>query len=390
MKAKVFSSDQERQIVQGYDKMGLAALAKHWHCMQITIKGVLARYGIALKDPYHFTSTSISDSDELEIIKRYQSGTSIESLKKEFKINHRRIVRIFSKRKVEKILRTSQKQLSLETIEQIINCFYAGLTMAELSDEFGMANHTLRGVLRAHGVALRSKGELNTLSVSLEKATLMKEAYERTLSLRLVGRQFGYCNASVKKAILEYYPDFVLSDKTPSNEQIWMHEYGEAKGREMYRRHMRAIAKKNRGRLGPRPSNTSGGYGVKGWYNGFFFRSLKELSFILANETSHKIESAEGLIRVKYRDGDRFRYYYPDFVLDDKDIVEVKDKYSMSDTKVLAKMKALKRFCKGTRYTCRIEDISLNQAAIKTLYLEGKIVFSSRHDEYVKETYGTR
>lgn len=386
---RTFTKEQEDTIAEIYQREGsIIALSRQYKASQVSIKRVLELRNIPIKDnPYYSTSAQI---DESELVRLYEEEYySMEDLKAHFRTNHRRVKRILLAHGLGVVPRKSVKHISPECVDDILTYFYGGLSLTEICQRVGVGAYKVKEVLNDHGIIMRGKGELNIIHITPEEASKMKRIYDETLSLRLVGREFGFSPPFVKEAIKRYYPDFEVSTEHPSTEQIWMYEHGIRKGRKMFKELMSKIADERRGKPGPRPSPGTFGRGVSGWYRDLYFRSLKELSFILKYEKEHEVESAEAVIRVKYKDGDRFRHYYPDFILDKTIIVEVKCIYQRDDRITKAKMKALKRYCKTHGYTCRFEDAEIDHPAIKNLYREGKVVFSTKNEEYVKLTYDT-
>jgi hypothetical protein len=72
-----------------------------------------------------------------------------------------------------------------------------------------------------------------------------------------------------------------------------------------------------------KPAPKGSGGGIDGWFNGFYFRSLLELSFLL--DMSNKgilVESAEtNKFKVPYKVNNKTKHYFPDFYLPNENIV---------------------------------------------------------------------
>lgn len=139
---------------------------------------------------------------------------------------------------------------------------------------------------------------------------------------------------------------------------IWTEKYGavEAVIREQKRRNKLSISSSGEnnpmfGKLAP----FQAGVGIKGWYRDIFFRSLRELSFMLQLDRDGRIwrtaESSD--FRVEYINyvGNRATYV-ADFIVDDRIIIECKPLYLQRTFTVMAKSAAMQAFCaeKGLEY----------------------------------------
>lgn len=98
-------------------------------------------------------------------------------------------------------------------------------------------------------------------------------------------------------------------------------------------------------------------FSFKGYYKEWYFRSLKELSFVLTCEKNGlKWQGAEKEeFAVWYTDlyGKR-RKHYPDLFVDDHIIVEVKPTKHQKGKLVQLKAKAMKEFCDTKGYDYQI------------------------------------
>jgi len=109
------------------------------------------------------------------------------------------------------------------------------------------------------------------------------------------------------------------------------------------------------GKLSPNGS----GNGWSGWYKGWFFRSLRELSYMIyvIERFSLKWKNAEQIIKIKYinYDGSK-RTYRPDFLIEDKYLVEIKPKSLQSSPLIILKSNAARIFCKDNNLIFKIRE----------------------------------
>ena len=144
---------------------------------------------------------------------------------------------------------------------------------------------------------------------------------------------------------------------------VWVEKYGieEANKRQIIWKNK--ISLKTKGENNPmygKETPSKSGSGISGWYNGFFFRSLHELKFILMCERFKlKIISA-GKIRIKYvnYDGSE-RTYSPDFIVDEKYLIEVKPKKLHNTPLNLLKFTSAIEYCKKNKLKFKVLDFGI-------------------------------
>jgi DNA-directed RNA polymerase subunit RPC12/RpoP len=139
-----------------------------------------------------------------------------------------------------------------------------------------------------------------------------------------------------------------------------------------------------------KPSPQGSGNGWCGWYKNWFFRSLKELSYMI-NVIEHqnlKWESAETKkFRIAYTDpitGNK-RTYHPDFFINDNILIEIKPKHLCKTLVNLEKQKAAIKFCEKMNWTYKMETEEsfkkLTDEEIMLMYNNNKIKFIKRYEE---------
>ena len=144
---------------------------------------------------------------------------------------------------------------------------------------------------------------------------------------------------------------------------IWVEKYGieEAKKREITWK--AKLSLKNKGKNNPmygKEAPSKSGYGIHGWYKKFYFRSLHELKFILTCERfGLKIVSA-GKIRVKYLSySGNERTYSPDYIVDNKYLVEVKPLKLHATPLNILKFESAKKYCNENNLIFKILDFGI-------------------------------
>jgi len=154
------------------------------------------------------------------------------------------------------------------------------------------------------------------------------------------------------------------------------------------------ISQNTRGTNNPmygRPSPIGSGNGWSGWYNGWYFRSFHELSYMInvIERFGFKWESAEKQnYGISYLDKNlNPRTYYADFIINEKYLVEIKPKSLHSSSEVILKSLAAERFCSKNLMIYKLIDPSklLSDFEIKELIISNKIKLINRYQKKYKE-----
>ncbi len=175
----------------------------------------------------------------------------------------------------------------------------------------------------------------------------------------------------------------------------WVDRYGKEKADELQLELSRKKSIAWRGKNNPmygKPSPPGSGNGWSGWYNGIFFRSIMELSYMVYLDNNDIIytiaETTE--YRVKYIDVNGIdKYYFPDFVLkDSSNIIEVKPKRLTNTLLNKLKFKAAKlKYVDKFKIITEDDIPKLCDDEIKELYNNKVIVFTDRYEQKYKDKF---
>lgn len=133
-----------------------------------------------------------------------------------------------------------------------------------------------------------------------------------------------------------------------------------------------------------KPAPKKSGRGWKGWYNGFYFRSLRELSYmIILDENNIRWQSAERKIfTIEYTDyNGKPRTYRPDFLVGENKLVEIKPIRLQSSPLIKLKTAAAILFCQKNNLTFEIVDIEISKEKIMKYLEGGSVVFEKGYLE---------
>jgi hypothetical protein len=141
-----------------------------------------------------------------------------------------------------------------------------------------------------------------------------------------------------------------------------------------------------------KPSPQGSGNGWSGWYNEWFFRSILELSYMVKviERYSMKWESGESKkYKISYINVDGvIKNYFPDFVINDKYVVEIKPTSLMRTLKVVEKLNAGVEYCNKNNMIYKMTNIPpLTNLELKNLIDSNKVKLTNRYRKKYEEIY---
>ena len=224
---------------------------------------------------------------------------------------------------------------------------------------------------------------------SAQKGKTYNELYGDQKAI-IIKKSIG--NSSRGKDMSKCHQAAWLSNKNKPR-TTWAEMHGEEKAREMKLKR----ADKCRGINNPmfgKPAPQKSGNGVCGWYKGWYFRSLLELSFMINYIERYDLEwkSAEvNEYKVSFinYDGNK-RNYFPDFILNNEILAEIKPFKLIQTPLIQLKSNAAKEFCQHKKLKYQIfseKDFQkLNQQEILELYKTNKIkLLKDKHIKHIIE-----
>ena len=167
----------------------------------------------------------------------------------------------------------------------------------------------------------------------------------------------------------------------------WIEKYGKEEADIRLEKYKKKVSKNTRGKNNPmygKPAPQGSGNGWSGWYKGWYFRSLRELSYMINVIERFNIEwkSAEN-IKIEYTDwkGNK-RNYLPDFLLNEKYLMEIKPKKLWGSKNIILKRKAGEKYCKNNNLIYKLIDpILISKEKLLHLHDKGKIKFLPKYEE---------
>jgi hypothetical protein len=283
------------------------------------------------------------------------------------------------------VKKTNRTIIDEDLISKMINLFEGGVGTTKIAKDFKIAQMTLSKILKDRGY------EIKICKYSEDMGDKIQELYENSgLSMRVIAEKLKI----EKKVIYRFKKERKLKRKVPYKDvrkkrlpwrEGWIKEYGEEKGEAMWLDYKMRQRKNNEGKnnsMYGKPSPMGSGYGIKGWHKGRFFRSLRELSFMLnyIDRFQLKEESLEKRkYRIPYVDPVGIsRTYAGDFLINNKFFVEIKPRRLWESPSVQAKAEAGKEFCKNKGWKYKLIDPIVDNNKIVQEYLDGNIKFNEK------------
>ncbi len=175
----------------------------------------------------------------------------------------------------------------------------------------------------------------------------------------------------------------------------WLAKFGKEEADRLDADRKKKWSEASKGEKNPmygKPTPQGAGNGWSGWYAGWFFRSLRELAYVV------KVLDAAGLRwvtaerkewRIPYEDWDGTkRTYAADFLVEDTRLVEIKPAKLNSSPAVSRKEDAARQFCANRGWTYELVDPDkLSDDEIRQLKNDGKIRFTDRYEKLYQEKY---
>lgn len=169
--------------------------------------------------------------------------------------------------------------------------------------------------------------------------------------------------------------------------------HGEKKGQQL-RLNLSAKFSGKNNNMYNKPSPQGSGNGWSGWYKGWYFRSLRELSYMInvIEKNNQKWITCENTIySIPYKFMGTERSYFADFIIEDKYLVEIKPNRLLNSPQVFVKKEAAIEWCESHGLTYILvsdNDFAiLSQEEIQNLVKSGIVKFIERYQILYEARY---
>jgi len=180
----------------------------------------------------------------------------------------------------------------------------------------------------------------------------------------------------------------IVNKKT--NYEYWSHKYGTEEANKRLQKWKDKLSLANSGNKNPmygKPSPIGSGNGWSGWYKGWYFRSLLELSYMI-----HVIErfninwerAEQKKYCIPYKINGINRNYYADFIINGKYVVECKPKKLTYSEINKAKFKSAVEYCKANNLIFKVTHCTkMSPKELVVLYKQGNIRFVEKYEKRI-------
>lgn len=170
----------------------------------------------------------------------------------------------------------------------------------------------------------------------------------------------------------------------------WIEKYGKEEAdrlQELKRAKNKLASSGSNNPMFGKPTPKKAGNGWSGWYKNLFFRSLRELSYIVnVLEPSGKEWKSAESIRIPYKNYDGSdRTYSPDFICDGQ-LIEIKPHSLIETPLIRLKSEAATNYCELNGLTFLIIDIDVvTLTQLRSLIESGDVILTDRTKEKYSE-----
>lgn len=171
---------------------------------------------------------------------------------------------------------------------------------------------------------------------------------------------------------------------------VWLLKHGKEVADQKMVQHKKKQSKNSSGEKNPmfgKPAPKNSGNGICGWYKGWFFRSILELSYMIfvIERFNLQWKSAENSeFKVEYTINGVNRNYFPDFVIENKYVVECKPKKLWTTNSNLTKFEFAEKFYKEKNLKFKVRDIKkIQKEELIKLIEQGLVTLTNKWKEKI-------
>lgn len=172
---------------------------------------------------------------------------------------------------------------------------------------------------------------------------------------------------------------------------IWVKKYGKDIANIKMSDYRELQSKLNSGKnnsMYGKPAPINSGNGICGWYKSWFFRSLLELSYMIfvIERFNLKWESGENeKYKITYSIDGKDKNYFPDFIINEKYIVECKPKKLLQTNLNKIKFEFAEKYCDENGFIFKKRDIpKIKKEELINLIDNGLVVLTNKWKNKIK------
>lgn len=257
-------------------------------------------------------------------------------------------------------------------------------TLKAVADSYNTSPDIISRVLHRNNIT-----PLPGVPSSLEnrKEPLIADYQEGKLPMIELAVKYGRSDDAIRGQLKKwgvYDPkrkDTFVNRKNPY--ECWVDRYGEKEAQRLNKIRNAKTSKRCTGKGNPmygKPTPQGAGNGWKGWYRDQYFRSLREVTFMVAMD-KEKIpwQSAETM-KIPYILEGVPRTYRPDYLVEGK-VIEIKPKKLHTTPTIIAKHTAATLYCQERGLTYELIDVAIDPTSIYQAWKEGLIRFDRDYEQ---------
>ncbi len=400
-----FTPSEQQEVVRLYveDGQSCAQIAERYQKSCGCITYALRQAGV--RPAHRQDGRNRSKGNEADIVALYRGGQTVRQIAKRFRSTIDTVSGVLRQEGVTPLTAPQRRRAVLATQEEdIVSAYRNGDTLKMISKRYHVSHPVLKALLASHGVRVRTpieyKTSLTQRARKVRKANTVAivEGYTKAQwSVARLAKLYRMDESSVACVLREAgvkIDPYRRGRPTVEQESEMVRLYASGsriKDIQKVVNHrfitVRKVLVKHGVSIRTRLQINTRRFGYIGTYRHFLFRSLMELSFILDHEATNHVESAETL-PIVYQDGKRKRTYYPDFLLNGTQLVELKPVSYRDDARVIAKAKAARAFCEQKGWSYTITDWPVDKARIGRLVQDGVVRITNRTPQEVAKYLG--
>lgn len=322
------------------------------------------------------TKVNVSPSDEASIVEMAKRGDTHKMIGKALGLSWCVVRRV---RAANGLIQPKRVQTELANrMEEIEQRYLAGEGSSKLAKEHHTCPIRLRKLLIERGITMRQNDHSDVTRAEVIRLHRESNLFSHEICTR----------HDVSESAYTKWTHGIERMNAPKRENpmtgqhfydVWVRRHGQAeadKRMDAFREQCRQRSKGSGNPMFGRPTPRGAGNGWKGWYRDLYFRSLRELSFMLISERDGVEWIAGETLRIAYIDTQGTeRTYRPDFICG-RDVIELKPAKLINTPAVRAKTAAAQAYCAEHGLSYKIFDCGIDLDLIQHAYESGLLVFA--------------
>ena len=320
--------------------------------------------------------TLFSQEEQLKITQFLKEKKSLKKIGLIFNCSHKSIATEVKRLGLK--ADAGRFEMSEDQVRYAKEKYAEGKGLQSIAKELHIWVPNLKKVLESNGIEIKKRKHNSDLG---EKIRPLFE--DTNIPVKHICRDLGITVKVLQRFVkeLNLVRKYKISFKKKNPRgflEIWIDKYGYEAGSQKYLEYIKEASIKSSGENNPmygKPTLQGAGNGWKGWYKDIYFRSLRELCFMIRMDKEGKQWESGESIKIEYEFNNKKRNYRPDFVVNN-DIYEIKPEKLINTPQVQAKKIAAEIYCldKGLNYIIIDEKISVGN--IFWALLKNNLVFS--------------